>query len=467
MFGKKEIAALKRQISSLKGQQTKLRNKLDAQRTITKTFIQGQSNCFNVNRINSQIREGITQPYFETYIRFYQSIGPLGDAIDLISTLFSQIIPKIYDENTKEYIDNHPLLRLLQNPNTNTDYNLFSEREAGFFELTGNCFWMIDLSSIDGEPLSLSVIPPQWISQNIGGEGRVDTYIYSPPQATSVTFYRQDAARSRNIKYLSDDGKKELFILQRFNPNSSNYWNLGISKLHSIFFQLEQFRLASVHNQSILSNGGRLSGMLTTKEGFDFNLDQQQALRGELDNLYAGASNAGRMMVTSNLEWQPFGQTAKDMDFATLRIQMKEEIYNRLKIPLPLINSNALSLANMEVANTQLYDLAVLPLADRIFKILTMNVLSKYPDSENLTLTYDPATIPALMDRNIDQVTKIAALNKTTINEIRNRLDLVDYEGGDVIYQSNMMVPVQGEPEDSDTSTAPESEDVEDVDTTQ
>jgi HK97 family phage portal protein len=405
-----------------------------------KSFYQTGGNNWSINSINSQIREGLIRPYFETYIRFYQSISPLGDAIDLISTLFSGITPKLYDIKTKLYVEDHPFLDLLENPNTNTLYTLFAERSSGFFELTGNCFWMMTLSKIDGEPLDLMVIPPQWLSQSVGNNGYVNTYIYSPPQAESMTFTRQPLSRSKRYIYLSDDGTKQLFLLQNFNPNSSNFLNLGVSKLHSLFYQLEQFRLASIHNQALLSNQGRPSGMLKSSEG-TLSVDQLNSLRAELDNMYAGATNAGRMMVTSDLEWVPFSQSIKDMDFATLKNQTKEEIYNRLRIPLSLVNSTALSLANMEVASLQLYDLAVLPMTQRIYDTLTINVLRRYNRSENLILTYDEATIPSIKDRSVEQVTKIAALNVMSDNEIRDKIDLPPYVGGDIIFKPSNYVP--------------------------
>ena len=151
--------------------------------------------------------------------------------------------------------------------------------------------------------------------------------------------------------------------------------------------------------------------------------DQENSLKSEIDNTFSGESNSGRPIIGNDVDYIPFGMTNKDMDYIEGRKQLKEEIYNRLKIPLSLINSNALSLANMEVASLQLYDFSILPLADKIFTILTTNVLKSYDNSENLILTYDPITIPALKERTIEELTKISKFNVLTDNELRKSLD--------------------------------------------
>lgn len=406
---------------------------------VKKTFAQGV-NCRSVNNIDFQTMSGAVQPYFRTYIDFYSSIAPLGDAIDTISVQFASILPKVFDVKTKEFSDDHPILDLLKNPNTNETYCEFAEIEANFFNITANQYWIMTLSKLDGEPLELFAVPPQWLNPLIGMDGRVSSYNYSP-EGDSTIFTRKNVGR--RIKYLSRDGKQELFQLKGFNPNSAGFYVVGLSKLHSIFYELAQYRLSSIHNQSLLQNGGRPSGMLSnTKDADEFTDDQLNRMRSEFEAMWASPTNAGRPFIGSNMEWTDFTQNNHDMDFANLKIQVKEMIYNRLKIPLPLINSNALSLANMDSAMTQLFELAVLPLATKIFGALTMNVLSQYPDTDDLILTFDPSTIPSLRDRNIEQVKSLSGLNIFSDNELRNKLDSPSYDGGDEVFKPSTLIPV-------------------------
>lgn len=413
----------------------------------TKTFSQ-PTNIYSssVSQINAQIATNAIRPYFENYFRFYSSISPLGTAIDIIADQFSSIQPKIYDTKNKEYSDDHPLLQLLKNPNPYCNYNEFSESMASFFELTGNQFWRVTKSKVDGEPIEIYSVPATWVGISTGTDGNVWEYTYSQ-QGLTIEYVRN--FKNNRVVYESKDGRSELIHLKHFNPASATYLVVGLSKLNSIFYELEQFRLTSLHNQSLLANGARPSGLLKAADG----MTEKQAnrLRAEFTNMFSNAQNAGRPIIASNVDWQDFTQTNRDMDFATLKAQIKELIYNRLNIPLALVNSDSLSLANMEEAMIQLYSLAVLPLTDKLFDSLSNNLLPYYKGSENLILTYDPSTIEALKVLNIQEVQKLATLNIFSDNELRNKLDATAREGGDEVFKPSTMIPVGTAPPISNT----------------
>lgn len=423
---------------------------------VQKSFVP-QRGCERVEAIDFQLKFGSRNFSIADYIAYYESISPLADAIDLLASQFASIRPKVWDKKNKEFIEDHPILNLFQNPNTTVDYLEFAEQEMSFFELTGNCFWIVTSSRLDGEPISLECVPPQWISPTIGADGYVDNFNYTPINSGfSTQFKRVIKPGEKIFRYLSSDGNQEMFQLKRFNPNSGGFRIFGISKLRSMAYQLEHFRDACLHNIALLENSAMPSGMLTASGDFQLMPDQLNDLRAEMDNLFSGAANAGRIMVTDHLEWKPFGLTNKDMDYIEARSQLKEEIYNRLKIPLALINSNALSLANMSVAERQLYNLSILPAADKIFSALTMHLMFRYPDGENLCLTYDPCTIPALKEQTIDELTKMAKLNVMSDAEIRLRLDLPEANNAaaDEIYKPSNSIPAYGVVDEQSASPA-------------
>lgn len=408
---------------------------------IKKTFIPGPG-CSRVRQVDFQTKFGARNFTIVDYITFYESISPLADAIDVLATQFSSIQPKIWDDKNKTFLLDHPLLDLLQRPNTNVDYLEFAEQEISFFEITGNIFWIVTSSRLDGEPIELFCVPPQWISPSIGSDGYVDIFTYTPVNsAFSTEFKRVNDGTA--FRYLSPDRNQEMFQLKRFNPNSGGFRIFGISKLRSLAYQLQHFRDACLHNISLLQNSAMPSGMLTTNDDVEMRPDQLNNLRSEMDNMFAGAANSGRIMITENLKWIPFSLTNKDMDYIQGRKQLKEEIYNRLKIPLSLINSDALSLTNMAVSERQLYNLSILPAADKIFSKLTMHLMSRYKGGENLKLTFDPCTIPALKEQTLDELTKMAKFNVMSDNELRKRLDLAEAPASEAseVYKPTNTVP--------------------------
>ena len=84
-----------------------------------------------------------------------------------------------------------------------------------------------------------------------------------------------------------------------------------------------------------------------------------------------------------------------------------------------------------------------------------MHLMDRYPDGDNLKLTYDPCTIPALKEQTITELTKMAALNVISDNELRKRLDLPeagDAQAEDVFKPSNML-PTYGVTDEQSSST--------------
>lgn len=373
------------------------------------------------------------------YVNFYNSIEPLADAIDLLSAEFSSLQMKVYDTKNKIFVPDHPVLELFKFNNSVIDYIEFAIQELSFLEITGNCFWILELSQLDSEPLSIECVPPQWLGFIIGDKGLVTTFNYNAPYGNNYVFNL--IIKDGRYRYMTDDGKRELFQLKRFNPNSSGFRAFGQSRLHSLAYQLEHFISLCNLNISQLKNGGRPSGILQTLPTSSLTPDQLQDTKVEANNVLRGELNAGRILVLDQLEWKSISFSNRDCAYNEARQQIKEEIYNRFKIPLSLINSNALSLANMEVAERQLYNLSILPTTSKIFSTLTRNLMFRYPNSEDLIFFYDKSTIPALKLQNLEELNMMVKFNVLSDNEIRHNMNFNLADGGDVIYKPANLVP--------------------------
>ena len=150
----------------------------------------------------------------------------MADAIDLISTQFSSINPKIFNNSTKLFEDTHPILDLLKNPNNATSYIEFAEQCATFFELTGNCYWIMGVSMLGG-PISLYCVPPQQVNVVAAKDGYPAYYEYNVissgdnmignTNTTFLKFYRKDTPNNDNVKviYSTQDDKFQIISFKK------------------------------------------------------------------------------------------------------------------------------------------------------------------------------------------------------------------------------------------------------------
>ncbi len=388
-------------------------------------------------------------PSVLTFINYYRNVMPLSNAIDMIAESYASIPLKVWDTNAKQFID-HEVLDLLRLPNADVTQKEFLRSYAKFFMITGNSF-QIATGDLNRPPLELMVVPPQSLSVFEAKDGFAERYFYTQNRQGGMTFTRKEID-GRFRFFNSND--KELYHSKDFNPDVTNNRLWGLSKLQSIRLELDQYFHASVHNDSLLLNQARPSGALVAPA--EVSQDDIAFLREEIDKMYSGPINTGRPMFLGNgVDWKAFSQNMKDMDFIQMKKTVTEAIYNRLRIPLAMVESTGLSLANMEHSPLTFYDNAVLPLADFINTELTDFLMRRYPNSEELVITFDPVDVTALESRRIDSAKNLSTLNVLSDNEMRTIIGRDPIEGGDVVFKPSNSVPAEDLVVESDDGSAP------------
>jgi len=230
-----------------------------------------------------------------------------------------------------------------------------------------------------------------------------------------------------------------------------------MSRLNSIFLEIEQHLHSSEHNSSLLQKGARLTGILGVDSGSEtLSDDQREGIREQLARDYVGSNNAGKVFLTNgSVTFKEMSMSMRDMDFRELREDMQVAIYNRLKVPLPLVMSQRQTMNNFSEAKFQLYDFAVLPLADRLFNELTAFLGPRFGLKEDQEITYKQDEIPALQER---QTKRVMELNNTGVfsqNEIRAMLGYDRFADGDTIYVDSNKVPAGEDTNLEDNLTKP------------
>ena len=374
-------------------------------------------------------------------LNYYFSVAPVYTAVEMLSQEASSIQLAVesasVDASTEKFTFEHPALDLLSSPNADATQTEFFRQMCSFYLLTGNVF-MVATGPVNRPPLEIQVVNPTTVTLMAGSDGFLDIITVTTSTSTNMVFTRQDV--DGRFRYFTQDGNAEIWHIKTFSPRylAGDLW--GMSPLNSIYHELEQYAEASVHNLSLLKRGARPSGALKFN---DVMTDQQlQRLQQQADSLHTGGNNAGRLLLLEGADFVEMSQSNKDMDFAKLKQDITNTIYNALRIPLPLINSEFSTYDNMSTSTINFYDQAVIPLLQRLLEELSLFLMPRFDKTGKLQLSFDPETVEALTSRAVDQVLKIQATGVLTVNEMRHMLGYDPIEGGDFIYMNSTLVPM-------------------------
>jgi HK97 family phage portal protein len=378
---------------------------------------------------------------FYQAIVYYCRLEPVASGVDTISDEFEHIRPVVLDSSDgKIEKTGHPLLKLLRFPNADVSGAEFRKQLAAYYLITGNAY-VVATGEPHRPPLELSVAQPQRVTMTAASDGYAGSYCVSLGNAESLVFERKEV--DGRFRYYNSDGA-ELWHIRSFNPRYCPSQLYGLSKLTAIYYEIEQYLKGNIHNLSLLERGARPTGALLAPEGLTE--DQRRRLHAQYASLAEGAGNAGRMLLLEGkgIEFQELGKSPRDMDYLENRKAITMSIFNRLKIPLPLVSVDSMTMDNYSEARLALYDNAVLPLANMLYGELTLFLAPRYKMSEAQRLAYDDSAIPALEPRRNEQIESRRKSGVLTLNEIRRLYGYDTISGGDAVYQPSNMSPMAG-----------------------
>ncbi len=387
--------------------------------------------------------------------QFYQENSVIFAAVDIIAQEFARIAPVVRDVESGEIIPDHPILALLKKPNPyDTEDSLLSAWARNFL-ISGNSFLTAN-GDVKIPPVQLfarlsgdvSVMASQEdgfpLEYRVSSGGSVEEVRYSRINTMQVLtaeevdrfgLFRFYASRLKTEGAIPD---LELYHTRNYNPNAEVSNSMGLSRLSSVFYEAGQLNQGNVHNLSLLRRGARPTAIISEQEDSSFVDDQMESVKSTINNLYAGADNAGRpLFLPRGLMYSEFATSNKDMDFIALKTAASNAIYNAYRVPLALMSTESMTLDNFREAKLFLYDNAVIPLADMLYGELTNFLMPRYGDDPVMTrVTIDIDTIPALEPRRLNKVKSMKDLGIFTTNELRQELGRDDVDGGDVVPSS-------------------------------
>lgn len=396
----------------------------------------------------------------EMAVRAFLEVAPIADSVTLITDEFGSIKPIVVNKRTGEEVENHPVLDLLDNPNTNVTYSQFIKEFGMFLLTTGNNF-IIATGPINRPPVSLFIEPAQNISiMPSEVDGLAKTYIvtgggdYVRPTDGQLTkqSFRFFLTNGSALQESEISQCKLPTLLSGVSSTGGSHTALfGMSPLTPHWFDIELYKESNIHNISLLKRGGLPSLIVVSKNPLSD--EQYQRMEKSLEQFHSGANNAARKMLVEGEELEIITVTNsnRDMDFEKLRQSVESSLSAAYKIPPALTSKERMTFNNLQVARTMFYESSVLNKLDVILAHLSSFLLIRYPNSADLMITYNRNTIPELEPERIAKLKEQNELGVNTINELRQEISFDEVAGGDDVYRAVSDIPVA-----STTGLAPE-----------
>lgn len=316
-------------------------------------------------------------------------------------------------------LDDHPLLALLNRPNSKQCGPELLEEWYGYLLVAGNTY--MEVVQIEERARELYVLRPDRMKVVPGKDGWPQAYEYG--------------VEGRKVLYEVPSLEKQPAVLHHalFHPTNDHY---GMSPIEAAATAIDIHNTASKWNKALLDNSARPSGALvyTAKDGH-LTTEQYERLREELAENFEGAGNAGKpLLLEGGLDWKNMGLSPRDMDFIEAKYIAAREIALALGVPPMLLGipgDNTYS--NYAEANRSFWRQTVLPLAEKTAKTLSNWLAPSFGPSLKLKLATDE--VVALAPERETVWARAERAQFLSINEKRALIGYPPIEGGDQLDQ--------------------------------
>lgn len=346
--------------------------------------------------------------------------------IDLVAKNAASIRPKI--KVNGEYLEQHPLLDLLNRPNPITGGQEFRIEAYSWAMLTGNIF--TERSVIGGAPRELYHWQPFMMSID-----RSKSNIQIPLRYWASK--NQSGARKWDVDPISGDS--DMMHLAMFNPSPEAGF-MGQSPLAGAASAGDQMNASSKWRFNSLKNDMRPAGILATEQ--PVTSAQRKELTKDMEQ-NSGWKKAGKfLLLGGGLKFSQLSLSPKDSDWLNGTKLNKQEICEVFGVPTQLIGvESAQTYANFEQARYAFYINTILPLVDLYFGELNRWLVPVF--GENIEICYDKSEIDALDYARQEKTKAILNSDVATYNEKREVLGLPprDEEEADQIFVDPNKLP--------------------------
>lgn len=352
-----------------------------------------------------------SRTYREAVMESYQANSIAHRAIRLIAENTAAVPWILVDRRTDEPVEEHWVIDSLRKPNPGQSGRLFKQVLAGDMIAAGEVFILRIQPNLE-MPAELHLLRPDYVRVRQGERvGDEPMYEYRPP-GRDPQMYRPSEVLHIHTLDLLRTGR-------------------GFSSIYAAASELDQSNLGGRWNVSLLRNGGRPSLAVIAKHRL--NDEQKQMLRSSVNELHAGAANAGKVAVFSgtDMEIRDLGFSPSDMDWLEGLREADAKIATALGVPPELLNLGQRTYENKKEARKGLYEDVVVPMFG-----MTTESLNAWIVPEELELRPNWEQVEALQPNRTEEYRRLneaVAAGWMTFNDARREAGFEeDTEVGDL-----------------------------------
>lgn len=344
----------------------------------------------------------------------YQAINRIADAI-------ASVHLGVYRGDT-ELVD-HPLITLLERPNTLQSYSDYVRAKVSFLMIAGNGYE--ERFMVGREVKELYQLRPDRMKIVPSSNGIPSAYEYTLGQ-NKVRWEMDPRTLTCDVRHL-----------KLFNPLNDWY---GMSPIEAGSYAIDQNNEAMNWMQALLQNSARPSGALTVKDSGTLSDENFNRLKAQIEEQYSGSSNAGRpMLLEGGLDWQQMGLSPTDMGIIEAKFSSARDVALAFGVPPQLLGipgDNTYS--NYAEARLAFWEDTALPLLQMIVNDWNNWLGSIY----GVEIKPDIDSIPAIAEKRLSMWQMADQSQDLTINERRALKGYGPIEGGDVLFVSSAEIPL-------------------------
>lgn len=309
----------------------------------------------------------------------------------------------------------HPVAEMIRRPNPLQGWNEIVEASVGFLHLNGNAYLEAGDNSVTGGAPELYVLRPERVRLIPDARGFPAAYEYE--------------VNGQRVRFDMDVDRGVLPILHVRDFSPTDDW-FGMGCLAAASNAMDLYTAGRDYQKALIDNGGRPSGLLKFTGDERLSKEQSEDIRNQVQDLYGGPKNAGRMLVLSGgLDYAQLGLSPNDLQGAQLRDAAAREVALAFGVPpmvLGIPGDN--TYANYQEANRAFWRETMLPLLTQFYGALGRWASTRF--GQDVEVKVDPDTIPALSEehaRKWDAATKADFL---TVDEKRELVGYEELDGG-------------------------------------
>lgn len=244
--------------------------------------------------------------------------------------------------------------------------------------------------------------------------------------------------------YLNEEGKEiplsadEVVYFRQLDP--LNPYTGGYSPTFAAAIAIDTWEHSSNYNKNFFSNSGIPEGVLETEQSLT--KEQLNDLRQKWNAQHSGTSNAKKVAILQKgLTYKPVQTSPRDMDFAMLKQDVRDEILAMYRVPRTVVGiTDDVNRANAETTDYVFSKRVINPRMKKFVNGLNEFWLPRFKMAGTYEFSYD--------DPTPQDLTAIYAQNQTGIqsgfitqNEAREQIGLEPVKGGDDLYLPFNLAP--------------------------